>query len=341
MLSMQPTFGVAADDGQIHAIDFTAGTSRLEIDNDLFFKSDDEFTSGISFQRHSNLATSWDDVRMPAWSKFGQRFPGLRRSNSYRRMGVSIGQNLQTPDDLEATELVLDDVPYAGALIVGLNWTAFDDDAFMGYALLAGVIGPLAGGEAVQKVIHELNQSAESRGWENQLANELVVNFNGMFKKKLAKLGTAERWSADLTIDGDFGVGTGLVFAEAALEFRTGFNVPRGFAFSPDPIGRTLAYDATLGRPDPNGLSFYISVATRAVSMPHFVFLDGSLFHDGHSVDKEDSLTQVITGLHIGWRRWSVHFTSWRSSSSVRSEAHDSSNDFGTIAIDWKFNAFD
>lgn len=328
----------AADSEQGAAAELTPGTWRVEFDNDAFFDSDNKFTSGISVQRHSNLATSWDDVRMPSWTKFGQRLPGLRRADSYRRMGISIGQALQTPDDLAATELVLDDVPYAAALGVGLNWTAFDDDVFHGYGVLVGVLGPLAAGEPLQKVFHELNGSAEARGWDNQLASELVVNFNGMHKRKIGAFGKPEKWSADLAIDADFGVGTALVFAEMALELRAGFNVPRGFAFAPDPIGRTLAYDAVLWRPVTQGVSVYVSAVRRAVWMPHFVFLDGSLFRDGHSIDKDDTLSQVITGLHVGWRHWTVHFSAWKSSVSVRSPAPDPSNHFGTIAIDWQFS---
>jgi hypothetical protein len=328
----------AADSERPSVVDLTTGTWRVEFDNDLFFHSDNNFTSGISVQRYSNLATTWDDVRMPAWTKFGQRLPGLHREGSYRRMGVAIGQNLQTPDDLEATELILDDVPYAGALGVELNWTAFDDDVFRGYGLLMGVVGPNALGEPLQKFFHDLDGSAEAKGWDNQLANEFVVNFNGMYKRKLGRFGKPEAWSADIAVDGDFGVGTALVFAEAALEFRAGFNVPRGFAFAPDPIGRTLAYDAALWGPATQGVSVYLSAVARVVSMPYFVFLDGSLFRDGHSIDKEDALSQVIAGLHVGWRRWTVHFASWRSSASVRTPGPDSRNHFGTIAIDWQFS---
>lgn len=333
-----PTTLSAADSEQPAAVDLASGIWRVEFDNDAFFDSDNQFTSGISVQRHSNLATSWDDVHMPGWTKFGRRLPGLQRAGSYRRMGTSIGQNLQTPDDLEATELVVDDVPYAGALGVELNWTAFDDRVFHGYGLLLGVLGPLALGEPLQQAFHELNGSAEARGWDNQLASELVVNFNGMRKRKIGAFGKPDKWSADLTIDADFGVGTALVFAEAALELRAGFNVPRGFAFAPDPIGRTVAHDAVLWRPAPQGVSVYVSAVTRAVWMPHFVFLDGSLFRDGHSIDKDDTLSQTITGLHVGWRRWSVHFSAWKSSASVRSPAPDPSNHFGTIAIDWQFD---
>lgn len=199
-------------------------------------------------------------------------------------------------------------------------------------------MAPLAAGKQVQDFVHRFGHSSIARGWENQLPNELVANFNGMFKKKLGRIGNPRRWSADLTLDGDFGVGTALVFAEGALEIRAGFNVPPGFAFVPDPLGRTVAHDSTLRNTDRQGLAVYVSIIGREVAMPYFVFLDGNLFRDSPSVENETFLSQLITGLHISWRRWSVHLSAWRSSNGVRlPHIPDPSNDFGTIAIDWKF----
>lgn len=318
--------------------DALAGTWRVEFDNDLFFDSDNNFTSGISVQRHSRLATRWEAIPVPSWTKFGRGLPGLGGAELHRRVSFAAGQNLQTPDDLTATELIADDVPYAAALGFELGWSAFNDATFRGYSVVAGFIGPMAGGRQVQDFVHRFGHSDKALGWDNQLGNELVVNFNGMFKKKLGRIGNTPRWSADLAVDADFGIGTALTFAETALELRAGFNVPEGFAFVPDPIGRTIAHDATWRVESRDRPAVYVSVVARAVAMPYFIFLDGSLFRDGHSIARDETLIQLITGLHIDWRNWSVHFSSWRSSRGIRSAtAPDPNNDFGTIAIDWRF----
>lgn len=317
--------------------DWTAGGIRIEYDNDLLVSSDDKFTNGFSLQWHSRAKDDWDAVRVPGWLKFGRHLPGMQSEGLYRRVGLAIGQNMQTPTDLSATELIVDDVPYAGTLGVELNWIAFDDDVFRGYALIVGVVGPSSGAEPTQKWIHKVIGGDKPMGWDNQIPDEPAVNFNGMFKKKLFSIKGSGDLSADLALNADFGLGTALTFGEVAAEFRAGWNVPMGFAFVPDPIGRTIAYDATIPHEQRLRTSVYLSVVRRQIYMQHFVFLDGSLWRDTHGVDYDRWQHQTIVGLHLTRRRWGLHVSYWDSSANVRSELAGSGNDFGTIAFEWRF----
>lgn len=313
------------------------GALRLEYDNDVLVNSDDKFTSGISLQWHSDAAQSWSDVGVSGWRTVGRHLPGMESPGLYKRTALAIGQNMQTPNDLSSTELITDDVPYAGSLGIELNWIAFDDDLFRGYALIVGVVGPSSGAEAVQKAIHDMIGAEEPMGWHNQIPDEPAINFNGMFKKKMYKVEGRNHLSADVAVNADFGLGTALTFAEAALELRAGWNVPIGFTFVPDPIGRSIAYDATIPHQQSRHTSIYASLVHRRVYMQHFVFLDGSLWRDTHSVDYDPWQRQTIIGLHFTQRRWGMHLSFWDSSSNVSTPLAGSGNDFGTIAIEWRF----
>jgi hypothetical protein len=328
----------AADADEDSAIDWASGRIRIEYDNDLLLNSDDRFTSGFSLQWHSRPTENWSAVRVPSWMKFGNRLPGMRADGRYYRVGLAVGQNMQTPSDLSATEPISDDVPYAGSLGAELNWLAFDDDALTGYALIVGVIGPASGAEPMQKWIHDLIGADRPMGWDNQLPNEPAINFNGMHRRKFARVTSdTGRWSADAAWGAHFGLGTALTFAEASLGFRAGFNVPTGFAFLPDPVGRGVAYDATIKRLPDSEVSVYLSLVHRRTYMQHFIFVDGSLFQDTPSIAADRWQYQTIVGLHLVRNRWGIHFSIWDGSANLDRVPGDEGNDFGTIAFEWRF----
>lgn len=328
----------ASDHGTVASnVDWASGGIRIEYDNDLLVNSDNKFTNGFSVQWHSDVATSWDGVGVPRWMKFGRHLPAMQSSNLYNRVGLAIGQNMQTPNDLAASHVIVDDVPYAGTLGFEMNWIAFDDDTFGGYALIVGVVGPASGAEATQKAIHKMIGAEKPMGWDNQIPDEPAVNFNGMFKKKIFRTEVKGHLSADVALNADFGLGTAMTFGEVAGEIRAGWNVPFGFTFVPDPIGRSIAYDATIPHQQDGHTSIYVSLVHRRTYMQHFVFLDGSLWRDTHNVEYDRWQNQTIIGLHVTQRRWGVHLSFWDSSSNVRTPLAGSGNDFGTIAFEWRF----
>ena len=108
LLAVAPTHAESKHGTVDSNIDWAAGGVRIEYDNDLLVNSDNKFTNGVSIQWHSRIAGSWDEIGAPGWLKFGRFLPGMRSSNSYNRLGLAIGQNMQTPNDLSATDLIVD-----------------------------------------------------------------------------------------------------------------------------------------------------------------------------------------------------------------------------------------
>lgn len=337
IVALSPSIAAQTHETVDSNIDWASGGIRIEYDNDLLVNSDNKFTNGFSVQWHSRVSEAWNGIRVPGWMKFGRHLPGMRSSSLYKRVGLAVGQNMQTPNDLSATELIVDDVPYAGSLGFEMNWIAFNDEVFRGYALIVGVIGPISGAEKTQKAIHKMIGADRPMGWDNQIPDEPAINFNGMFKRKVFSAEGKGHLSTDVSLNADFGLGTALTFGEVAAEVRAGWNVPYGFTFVPDPIGRSIAYDATIPHQQEGHTSIYASLVHRRTYMQHFVFLDGSLWRETHSVDYDRWQRQTIIGFHVTQRRWGVHLSFWDSSSNVRTPLAGTGNDFGTIAFEWRF----
>ena len=186
-----------------------SATWRFEFDNDVFFNKDNKISSGWSLQKQSAVARSWDALEgVPDFvRRWGNVIPTLSAEGLVYRAGIAIGQVIQTPDDLSRSDLIVDDVPYAGALTLQATWYAFNDDEFRGFEITAGVVGPPSLAEQTQKTVHKLIGSDNPKGWDHQLDTEPVINFNYMRKQKIWRRGDPAGLSFDTAINGNVGLG--------------------------------------------------------------------------------------------------------------------------------------
>jgi len=320
-----------------------AAIYRFEFDNDLFFDSDNQFTNGWSFQVHTPVADNWHSVDGPAefLKDFGAWLPSLTAEDLKYRMSMSIGQIMQTPDDLANPNLITDDVPYAGVLTVKSSWTAYNDNEFRGFEMVLGVVGRPSLAEQAQNLVHNAADATIAEGWDNQLKTEPVFNVNYMRKKKFIKAGSPAGLSFDAVINGDIQLGTLLTSAGASLETRFGSNMPRGFVYRADPVGRYLTYNATLAPPNPKQSSIYASLIVGGTYFAHNLLLDGNVFRDVvHSVEREDLVGVATLGLHYERQSWAFHldffFTTDTIDTSKVTGNPDTNNNFGALTFEWR-----
>ena len=219
-------------------------TWRFEIANDFMFDSDNQFTNGFSVQKHSTTSANIDDLQgVRAFGKGLARRILPQRDGLVYRKGLRIGQNMATPELIELPQIILDDVPYHGLLAAESSWIAFDDSEFSGFGMMFGLVGKYSGAEAVQKAVHSLIDATDPEGWHNQLDHEPIINAYFSKKKKILN---SSAFDAALTFDAALGnYHTGI---NAGAEMRIG-RKPEGFSVIADPLGRSMGYDATLGRP--------------------------------------------------------------------------------------------
>lgn len=320
-----------------------AAKYRFELDNDAFAGSDNQFSSGWSFQYHSAVADNWSTLKTPvSWLiRSGDDLPGLQHPKLKKRFNVAVGQIIQTPDKLKEHDRIKDDVPYAAIIATQSTWLAFDNDEFQGYELIFGIVGPWALGRQAQNFVHNLQGIKTAKGWNNQLNTEPVLNVNIMRKKKFYQHHNASGLSWDATLDGHAALGTMFTLAALRLEARFGRNMPGGFSYFPDPIGHSMIYDASLNPPDLGKASLYVTASASTVAIAHNILLDGTVFRNSQTpVDKEPYLFMSTIGLHYETKNWGIHMDMTLTTDTVEtsglSSAEDADNTFGTFMFEWK-----
>ena len=316
-------------------------TWRLELANDLIFSSDNQFTNGFTIQKHSTISGDFDDLQ--GVRAFGKRLARKllpQDSDLIYRKALIVGQIIGTPDAIEETDIILDDAPYLGMLAAESSWIAFNDTKLTGFATTIGIVGEYSFAEQVQDGVHSLIDATDPQGWDNQLDNELVLNFHYMKKRKLWN-----RPSFDGALDFDLSVGNFFTGLDAGIEMRFG-RKPGGFSYVPDPLGRAMAYDATLARQD-GRTEVYGTLAARAWTWAVFMpfegntFVSGNEWTDNNTVDPEKVIGQVIAGFHVVRPSWGLHFTWTFATDNVDQDSIrpgvDVENDFGTLMFEWRF----
>ena len=314
---------------------------HFEFDNDAFFDKDSGFTVGWSLQKHTAISNNWSNLEgIPKFvGRWGEKIPTLNIDGLFKRAGIAIGQIIQTPTDLSRVDLVEDDVPYAGALTVQATWYAFNNEQFHGFQTTLGTVGSMSLAEQTQKTFHKLLGHNDPKGWNNQLSDELVLNFSYMTKKKLWQSGDLSGQSYDTSASGSIVLGNMFTHALTSLEMRFGHNMPGGFVNTPGPIGYSMQYDTALAPSNPNKAAYYGSFVVRGVAVAHNIFLDGNVFKDSHSVSKEPLVAQLIIGLHYERPDWAIHFNMLYSTDMVDTNEVTSAEGnemFGNLTFAWR-----
>ena len=190
---------------------------KINFDNDILNYTDRFYTNGIRF-----------DFISPAF----QQFPLSRLMVPYWKSGtnyygVSLVQNMYTPSTTKVDGVLFGDRPYAAYLYFGTFKITNDPiNKFRQTSELdLGVIGPYSFGEYIQKSFHnEVPTNTVPLGWEYQIKNDLVLNYNYSVEK-----GIYSRENFDFTINGTGSLGSLYTNISGGFLMRTGIQNPYFF----------------------------------------------------------------------------------------------------------------
>lgn len=332
---------------------FNQRTLRYEIDNDVVWNRDSNFSNGWSIQHHTARYADWEELRAPGFVKWvGNHFPTLHDNDSIVRIGQGIGQNMFTPGDITAESPPEGDLPYAGTLTYSLNWQSFNRRTARNFQVTLGVLGREAFAEDFQKSIHDqLDSADEPEGWDTQRDSEPIVNIGYQYQLRLAHLGDyTNAWGAQLTLDPSASLGNLATLVEVGLGLRFGWNLLEGFGTFPAPPVRGFFQATELPKPSfasPHSIEMVLGL--RATGLIYSVVYDGSLVTgDDRKVEREKIYAAGLLGFNYHYQHLfsvRVHFQASTDLLKTESlpdpqsgkEKTDADVSYGALMVDYYF----
>ncbi len=152
---------------------------RLHYENDYFTATDLYYTQGIQFE-----------FVHPALNKFPLMHLLIQGQSTSLKNGIALEINGYTPSSIRSNEILYNDHPYAGVLFIKTFKITVDsvNQTRISSGLVTGVIGPSAGGDEIQTSIHRWTGNFLPLGWQHQIKNDLVLNYEFVFEKELLSI---------------------------------------------------------------------------------------------------------------------------------------------------------
>ena len=149
---------------------------RLHYENDYFTATDYYYTQGIHLE-----------VVDPSYKKFPLMRLLVKQKEGTNQFGISLEHNGYTPTSIEHNEILYGDHPFAAALMLKTFSMSNHEERHyrITSSLTLGVIGPAAGGYGMQKAIHQWINATVPLGWQNQIQNDVIVNYELGAEKNL------------------------------------------------------------------------------------------------------------------------------------------------------------
>src|SRR5258708_21175501 len=139
----------------------------MDNDTDAFVPgaatTDRNYTQGAHVVWHFTGAPAWADAIVRRLDPAGL---------DAVRSGLSLGQEMYTPDAISRASFIPNDRPYAGWLFGSAFVAVASERRERTLELTAGVVGPAAGAEEGQAWWHQRWNVRAPRGWRWQLPND-------------------------------------------------------------------------------------------------------------------------------------------------------------------------
>lgn len=259
----------------LHNICYSANV-ELYIENDVFAigKSDKNYTHGTRIVFYDDKVVVSDDT--------------------FKERGLGIGQFMYTPSDLRSTNVVFNERPYAGWLYVSRLLRETTPKTRTTAELQAGFIGDNSFAEETQTYVHERIGSTIPQGWDNQIGNEIGINFN--YKKHHA----IKKYKYS-----DFVVGYGLSLGNV----YSGGNIDAALRLGI--IDNTFLLPQI--EPTAKGIwpsECYILLRVNERYVAHNTLLEGSMLKDDiYTVTATPFVTDLESAIHINYKKFFIQFS--------------------------------
>jgi lipid A 3-O-deacylase len=149
---------------------------RFHYDNDYFTKSDEYYSQGVGFE-----------LVMPGLKKFPISRLLWQPLDVPAQFGIMLHSFGYTPTTISRDEILYGDRPFSAS--INLKTFSIQSDPVkhqqISAAFTIGVIGPLAFGKEMQTGIHRALNNKIPQGWQHQIHNDIVLNYQLNYEKQL------------------------------------------------------------------------------------------------------------------------------------------------------------
>ncbi|MVM29970.1 DUF2219 family protein [Spirosoma sp. HMF4905] len=285
---------------------------RLHYDNDYFTATDQYYTQGYNFE-----------VVNPGLRKNPLTKLLIKARDSHVQYGLALEHFGFTPTTLGSDAILVGDRPFAACIL--LKTFSISTDTLrrvrISSLLNTGMIGPVAFGYEMQRAIHRLINGVEPHGWQHQIRNDVILNYNLNYEKQLY----AYRHALSVSANAQAQVGT---FAD---RLQTGFVVMAG------------QFDSPFGAPPTNRrLQLYVYAQPLVSLVAYDASLQGGLFNRSSPyVIPADQLARTTFQANFGAVfRYKKLYLEYYQSALTREFETGMPHRWGGIKIGVSFNTF-
>ncbi|QQG35816.1 MAG: tRNA glutamyl-Q(34) synthetase GluQRS [Micavibrio aeruginosavorus] len=245
----------------------------------------------------------------------------------------TLGQNLYTPSDITIREDVPGDRPWAAWLYLSAGLVTVTDNHADELELTAGIVGPAAAGEPVQRVVHEILGASTPKGWDNQLHNEpgLIASWN-------------RRWPAAYSfsqggyyaaVEPHIGLTAGNIYTYASSGI-TFYLTPDngGLQDVPPRVRPAIPGTGFFATPD-DSFGWYVFAGMEGRAVARNIFLDGNSFRDSPRIDKEPLVGDATLGLAATWDDIRVSYSVTYRTREFHGQ--DEGSLFGSVSLGYRY----
>lgn len=336
LIFLLPSAGFPEDENKKGFFD----TFSLYWENDIFAGTDGHYTNGILLNWSTPyLADGQSGRHLPTWSyPVLNRLPHLSNPNARRAISISLGQLMFTPEDIETSELIPDDRPYAGYLYGGVGFNSIFNNRQHTWQFNVGVVGPASLAQETQDLVHDLFDIPKAQGWDNQLENEPTFEAIYETKWRVSFSQNARGFGYDFIPHLGARLGNVAIYANSGAEFRLGWFIPEDFGscgIRPGCETNPASNHDRTGDFRSIRTSVHLFSILDGRLVLRDIFLDGNTFKESHSVEKKYVVADLMVGIALYYKRFKLSYA--YTFRTREFETQRSPHTFGSVSISFTY----
>lgn len=310
----------------------SSGAFSISWDNDLLTGSDKGYTNGGRLSYLSPSAEEESECEVCLARNVRDTLdwlPVIGQLGNNHALTFSLSQLVVTPENIEATGPIYNDLPYIGYLAGSMTLWSWNSESLTGYGIGVGVVGPDSGAEATQKWAHKLTGSTNPQGWDNQLGTDVIGELHAFHARRLFRDQIGSGVHQEMAWVAGGSLSNFISSGELGVTWRIGTNLPANII--PDYAGAssTIGLPGSLNAPGP-GWSAFIGLGVEAIPYSYLEEQSGPYDYDQRPL-------VGLGGIGVGWHSSGIHVSITLRATTSQTETNKDALSFGTVSAAYRF----